>query len=189
MSRPKPPVKGDEARLNQDRGGRTLDEGAQLGLFADDQGAIVPVEERSGPGRPAGSPNKAKAKLREYFTGRGYRDPAEQLALIAGLDRPDMHPLGHAAMLAELTGLNMHEVLKLQRQAASDLMPYWHAKLTPDVTVNAPTMNINMVPNGSAPSAVGRAMQPPPMPGKESEQNQGVSDGDDDGNSDEGRTE
>ena len=185
MSREKPAMATDQARLNQTQGTEILDQGEQLGLFADDKGGLVPVEERSGPGRPAGSPNKAKSKLREYFTARGYRDPAEQLALIAGLDRPDMHPLGHAAMLAELTGVAMLEVLKLQRQASADLLPYWHAKLTPDVSVQAAQMNIMMAPNGTAGQVAGRTMQPPPMPSQQSEQNQKVSDAD--GGADDGK--
>lgn len=189
MSREKPLMNGDVERVNQDRGSRLLDDGQQLGLFSDDQGGIVPVEQRSGPGRPAGAPNKAKTKLREYFTGRGYRDPAEQLALIAGLDRPDMHPLGHAAMLAELTGLDMMEVLKLQRQAASDLMPYWHAKLTPDVAIQNAQMNITMAPQGTSSDPSSRRMGPPPLPSEQSEQKQQVNDSDDADNSDGVRTE
>ena len=68
-----------------------LEDGSQLGMWGED-GEARPAASR-GPGRPAGSANKLKTKLREYMAGQGYRDPAVQLALLAGLDRPDLHPL------------------------------------------------------------------------------------------------
>ncbi|GAB1361809.1 hypothetical protein MASR1M32_10450 [Rhodobacter sp.] len=138
------PSREDLARM---AGDALLDAGApdQLNMFGDDKGAVVPVERRAGPGRPAGSGNRIKAKLRDYMAAQGYRDPAAQLAMLAGLDRPDLHPLGYAAQIAATLGEPVTEVAKLMRQAAADLMPYWHAKLTPDVSVQAPAVNIGLV--------------------------------------------
>jgi len=175
--------KGDERALNAERGGRVLAEGEQMGLFGPEGEAIPPVERRAGPGRPAGSGNKLKAKLREMMALRGYRDPAEQLAMLAGLDRPDLHPLAYAAQIAEQTGEDLAAVLREMRQAAGELMPYWHAKITPDVAVQAA---VQVVMPGAVAPAAGPAtardvtpqpgrIAPPPMP-HQTQQNQTLSD-------------
>jgi len=78
------------------------------------------------------------------MAARGYRDPAEQLAMIAGLDRPDLHPIGYAAPIAASLGEPVTAVAALMRQAAAELMPYWHARITPDALVPAPSVNILM---------------------------------------------
>ena len=137
---------GDLRQLNAERGSRIADEGEQLGLFGE-EGAPIPPERRAGPGRPAGSGNKLKGKLRDLLAARGYRDPAEQLAMLAGLDRPDLHPLAHAALLAEQTGEDVAAVMREMRQAAGELMPYWHAKMTPDVAI---TQAVQIVMPGAA---------------------------------------
>lgn len=134
--------KADIRAIRADAGERLAEKGPQLGLFGED-GAPVPVEQRRGPGRPAGATNKLKAKLREYLAHRGYRDPAEQLAMLAGLDQ-DMHPMAYAAQVAQLLGEDVMAVAREMRQAAAELMPYWHAKITPDVSVQAPAVNILM---------------------------------------------
>ena len=151
-----------------------LEEGSQLDMWGED-GEARPAASR-GPGRPAGSANKLKTKLREYMAGQGYRDPAVQLAMMAGLDRPDMHPIAYAAAIARELGEDTMDVLKVMRQAAADVLPYYHAKLTPDVSVQNATMNITMAPQGSASQASSRVAAPPPMPGKNVQQNQAVSD-------------
>lgn len=87
--------------------------------------------------------------MREYFTARGYRDPAEQLAMIAGLDRPDLHPMAYAAQVAQELGEDVTAVLREMRQAAGELLPYWHAKLTPDVQVQAPVQILMAGPGGA----------------------------------------
>ncbi|MEL6886887.1 MAG: hypothetical protein AAFP87_20435 [Pseudomonadota bacterium] len=153
---------------------RLLEEGEQLDMWGGD-GAVVPASQR-GPGRPAGSGNKLKAKLRDYMAGQGYRDPAVQLAMMAGLDRPDVHPWAYAAQIGRELGEDTADVLKVMRQAAADVLPYYHAKLTPDVTVNAPTMNITMAAPGTATSTGARVVGPPPLPGENMQQNQDVSD-------------
>jgi hypothetical protein len=47
-------------------------------------------------------------------------------------------------------------VAREMRQAAGELMPYWHAKITPDVSVQAPAVNILMQ---GASGAVGMAIE------------------------------
>jgi hypothetical protein len=118
-------------------------EGVQLGMFGP-EGEVVAPAGRAGPGRPPGAQNKLKARVRDYLAGKGYRDPAEQLALLAGLDRRDKHPLHVAAEIAAALGEDVMAVAREMRQAAEGLMPYWHPKLTPDVSVSAPSVNILM---------------------------------------------
>lgn len=141
--------KPDQRTLNRMAGEALLRDGQQADMFGED-GAVVPVERRAGPGRPAGAGNKVKTKLREYMAGQGYRDPAVQLAMLAGLDRPDLHPLGYAAQIAEVLGVPVTDVAREMRQASDALMPYWHAKITPDVAVTAPAVNILMAGPGGA---------------------------------------
>lgn len=129
--------------------------GGQLDMFGDRAGAAVPVETRRGPGRPAGASNKLRAKIRELMAARGYRDPAEQLAMLAGLDRPDLHPLGYAAQIAATLGEPVMAVAREMRQAAAELMPYWHAKITPDFAVQAPAVNILMAGDAAAVAVTG----------------------------------
>ena len=132
--------------IRADAGERLTAKGQQLGLFGADGEPVAvaaPEEVRRGPGRPVGASNKLKTKLREYLAHRGYRDPAEQLAMMAGLDQP-MHPMAYAAHIAQALGEDTMAVLREMRQAAGELMPYWHAKITPDVSVTTPAVNILM---------------------------------------------
>lgn len=124
-------------------GKRLEDQGAQLGFFGGDGAPIAPAL-RQGPGRPSGAQNRLKTKVREYLAGKGYRDPAEQLAMLAGLDQRELHPMAYAAQVAQLLGEPTMAVAREMRAAAEALLPYWHAKLTPDVSVNAPSVNILM---------------------------------------------
>ena len=132
------------------RGGRRLDEdGAQLGFFEEDGTPVASTAPVRGPGRPQGAGNRAKSRIRDYLAAKGYRDPAEQLALLAGLDQREVHPIYHAAKLAQAIGVPVDVVLREMRQAADALLPYWHAKLTPDVLVNLPPVPILMQVNGA----------------------------------------
>jgi hypothetical protein len=119
-------------------------------------------DEGRGPGRPAGAQNKTKRKLAQLMAARGYRDPAEQLALLAGLDRPDLHPLAHAALIAEALGEDVTRVASEMRQAAAAVMPYYHGKVTPDVAVTAAQMVVQLAPQGA--SSAERVAAPPPLP-------------------------
>ncbi len=179
---------GDVREMRREAAERFLDGGEQLDMFGSG-GSVVPAGDRRGPGRPAGASNKLTSKVREFMAHQGYRDPAEQLAMMAGLDRPDLHPMAYAGQIAELLGEDMADVLKVMRQAAADVMPYWHAKLTPDVRVDAPVMNVLMAAPGASAEQVRRVVGPPPMPEAKGTQDQGVSQSDDGDNDGEGRTE
>lgn len=134
---------GDVKLLNADRAQRLIEQGSgQLGMFGP-EGEVLPPATR-GPGRPPGAQNKLKSRLKDYLAAKGYRDPAEHLALLAGLDRRDKHPLHVAAEIAAALGEDVMAVAREMRQATEALMPYWHAKLTPDVQVNAPAVSILM---------------------------------------------
>ena len=146
-------------------------------------GEVVPPAKRDGPGRPAGSTNKLKSRIADYMAARGFRDPVDQLAMLAGLDRPDVHPLAYAAQLAEHLGADTLEVAKIMRQAAADVLPYYHAKRTPDVQLSIPVMNVQMAQPLPGQAGNGRPIGPPPMPSEvsdktsdEMQQNQTLSD-------------
>lgn len=192
--------KADQQAVNAARGARIAAEGEQLGLFGPEGAAIEPAERRAGPGRPAGSGNKLKSKLGQLMAARGYRDPAEQLAMLAGLDRPDLHPMALAALLAEQTGEDVAAVMREIRQAASELMPYWHAKVTPDVAVHQTAVQVVM-PGAAVPQQAAQGpdqardvtpqpgrIAPPPMP-FQIQQNQWVSDTGPDGSDAQSRTD
>lgn len=177
-------------------GGAMLErDGAQLGFFGDDGQPIAPNDVRRGAGRPAGAGNKVKSKIRDYLAGKGYRDPAEQLAMLAGLDQRELHPMAYAAQVAQLLGVAVTDVIREMRQAAGELMPYWHAKLTPDVQVNVPSVNILMAGMGGVPVLDAGGADPfAPLDIRaglisESVENQEVSEGDGDAFGQEVRTE
>jgi hypothetical protein len=132
----------DPKQRATDRAEKLIEAGPQLGMFGP-EGEVLPPATR-GPGRPPGAQNKLKSRLRDYLAAKGYRDPAEHLALLAGLDRRDKHPLHVAAEIATVLGVPVTDIAREMRQATEALMPYWHAKLTPDVQVNAPSVNILM---------------------------------------------
>lgn len=133
----------DPKQRASDRAEKLIEQGSgQLGMFGA-EGEVLPPSTR-GPGRPPGAQNKLKSRLRDYLSAKGYRDPAEHLALLAGLDRRDKHPLHVAAEIAAALGEDTMAVVREMRQATEALLPYWHAKLTPDVQVNAPSVSILM---------------------------------------------
>jgi hypothetical protein len=100
----------------------------ELALFGDQP--IAPPIKR-GPGRPAGSPNRTTLQLQALLRARGYRDPAEFLASIVSMSLAD---------LEKVLGNDCEpiEALKLQRQAAADLMPYFHTRMPQAVEFKAP---------------------------------------------------
>lgn len=126
----KGPVSGDEhgAHAADPHAGGA---GGQMGQLADQaaadvasfedglalfQGQAIAPPAKRGAGRPAGSPNRATSKVREYLLARGYRDPMELLAAVVAMD------------LAELKGIgiDVKDALALQISAADKLMPYFH---------------------------------------------------------------
>lgn len=96
--------------------------GLELDQFADQ--AIKPPQRR-GPGRPAGSPNRATTKVKELLLARGYRDPIEMLAAVVSMDLGDLKALG----------IKGPEALSLQIRAAAELIPYFHQALPKQVEV------------------------------------------------------
>ncbi len=114
-------------------------------------------------GRPAGSKNKTGAQLGAYLRGLGYRDPAARLAMIAGLNS-NLDPVELATEQARLVAESLGAekpgaavvlgMLKEQRAALEGLMPYWHAKLTPDVNNNT-QVNMALMVGGGAPADQG----------------------------------
>lgn len=93
--------------------------------------AIAPP--KRGPGRPAGSPNRTTQQLQAWLRGRGYRDPAEFLAAIVTTDARQLAAelAGKAASL--VTFDEAEAVLKLQKGAAAELMPYFHQRMPQQV--------------------------------------------------------
>lgn len=165
----------DKKAAKAERAAVAQDVGAQAGLFGEDGEAMPPAVRA--PGRPKGSPNKVNSKLRELMAHRGYRDPVEMLAKVAGLDRPDLHPVAYAAQVAEVLGEDTLDVLRVQAKAASDLLPYYHQKITPDQTKVQIAAQINMDRGAGGKTIEGlAAYAPPPMPGEETEENQDLTD-------------
>lgn len=93
---------------------------AETDLFADQP--IAPPVKR-GPGRPVGSVSRTTKQLQSYLVARGYRDPAEFLAALVTADTREL--------AAKLGIEDRAEVLKIQRSAAVDLMPYFHQRQGP----------------------------------------------------------
>lgn len=152
----------------------------------------------AGAGRPKGSANKRDSRLRQMLAARGYRMPEDVLAEMAGLsDRA-----GRSGMELAMARVEQIEawsggrtpprerrallvsVMREQRMAAGDLLPYGLAKMTPDTTVNIAAAQI-LMPGASAQGAPGDGARviegraasnfaPPPLPGR-TEQYQEVS--------------
>lgn len=111
-------------------------------------------------GRPAGSQNRRSDDLRNYLLTMGYRDPALILADIANADplelaaelsapyRPAKGP--HAGQLVE-NSITPDVALKLIKDAAAELMPYFHAKRPQEVNVSTRVMGVMVI--GDMPSA------------------------------------
>lgn len=127
---------GDRAALG-DHGG--LDQAATLGGadpgdllsgLADDEAADTleliaetALEARRGRGRPVGALNRKNADTIAYLQARGHRDPWVTLSLIQSADFAEL-----CAMVGATKAKEKLAVLKLQQQAASDIMGYHHAK-------------------------------------------------------------
>lgn len=86
---------------------RAREVGDQLSLFGPPAPMPAPGEGEAGEGgkrigRPPGARNKVKAQLRELMAAQGWRDPAQQLAYLAGLNSredPYLVALGRAEAL------------------------------------------------------------------------------------------
>lgn len=196
--------------------------GDQLALF-DEPSAVQDDDDAGdrGPGRPPGARNKLKTGLAQLMAAQGYRDPASQLARMAGLhSREDQNlvaiqtaraileasrlkvsaddarelmlragtegerkrafdlwctVLGEDIRIAHaLPGLVM-QIRGQMEKAASALLPYTFAKVTPDVNDNRSQMVVQITAPAGAPEQVRASVAPPPMPMEEAEQYQEVS--------------
>ena len=169
--------------------------GKQLSFLADpdDQGGQL-VEQKRGPGRPKGAKGKTETKLREMLAARGLRMPADVLAEIAGLTSRDdvmtatmadverlLLYVGGDATPAMRLGLFV-DLYKVRLRAIEGMMPYVHAKVTPDgpTLVQSTTIMLPPAPERPAGQVIEHqqrgAWAPPPLP-QEIEGKQGLSDG------------
>lgn len=98
------------------------------------EGQAVRPPKRQGPGRPPGSVNRTTLQLQRLLMARGYRDPAEFLAAIMSADPRQLTAdlAGHGDPAIVKTA-DVVEVLKVQRSAAVDLMPYFHQRMPQQV--------------------------------------------------------
>jgi hypothetical protein len=102
--------------------GNVADEGevafeAEIDLFR--ESAIAPPRRK--PGRPAGAQDRSTVQLAAWMRAKGYRDPAEFLASIVSMDLHDLEKLVDGKTPAV-------DALRIQVQAAKELMPYVHRK-------------------------------------------------------------
>ncbi len=149
----------------------------QMGLWEappslDQEAAAAAEAKNPKGGRPAGSRNKTGAQLGAYLRGLGYRDPAARLAMIAGLNSeldPVELAMEQAKLVAASTGQGKAKpetilgMLKEQRAALEGLMPYWHAKLTPDVNNNT-QVNMALMVGAGAPADQAAPTTRPSLP-------------------------
>jgi hypothetical protein len=113
------------------------------GLFAELDGEAeafarhaVPTPRRAG--RPPGSPNRSTLMLQRWLMARGYRDPAEFLAALVSADTRELAAELAGRPLDKAPGFEAAlEVLKIQRAAAAELLPYFHQRLPAQVYVKA----------------------------------------------------
>lgn len=150
-------------------------QGRQLGLFAPAEPAAaagVPEAAARGPGRPKGSRNRSSSRLRDWLATRGYRQPEEALAELAGLaGRGDAVAVAMARAeqilawagdgagdsasrpTAEQRLAVFFQVWREMGRAMDALLPYGLEKASPDAAA-APVTFITL-PGGVAPAQPG----------------------------------
>lgn len=98
--------------------------GGQLALFDRPEPGAPVIDQPTGkrkPGRPAGARNKVKTALRELLAARGYRDPASQLAHMAGLNStedPRLIALGLAEAILDAVSPAGEDIARAERLLA-----------------------------------------------------------------------
>jgi hypothetical protein len=95
------------ASVAAERVERAREVGVQLALFGPPAAPAVEPEAAGRIGRPKGARSKVKTQLRELMAAQGWRDPASQLAYLAGLnsrDDPDLVAVGRAEALLVAAG-------------------------------------------------------------------------------------
>lgn len=96
--------------------------------------ALVLVAGRRGAGRPPGARNKRTEATIAHLLGR-YRDPRA-----IALERIQMHPADLAAAL----GCSISEAEDKQRLWAVAVMPFLHARITPEVIDNRQVIHLHL---------------------------------------------
>jgi hypothetical protein len=81
------------------------------------------AEPRRARGRPKGAANKRNMDMVAYLAALGHRDPMVTLSMIQSADTTAL-----AKALGSDTAKGRFAVLGIQRQAASDMLPYFYAK-------------------------------------------------------------
>lgn len=148
---------------------RDLDD--EVGGFA---GATIAPPKRKGPGRPAGSLNRTTLQLQRYLQARGYRDPAEFLASIVSADTRELAAALKGMPVASVGFDDAVEVLKLQRTAAAELLPYFHQRQPQQVEVKGDAPRALIIINDGG-AAVGRSGMGGAMSAFDIVEDQGVS--------------
>jgi hypothetical protein len=106
-------------------------------------------------GRKPGALNRKTLMLGKYMQAKGFRDPAVTLAEIAQGDPLDL--LTWIKSGGSAKDVSLLDVLKLQADCMKALLPYLHAKITPDAVIDAsslPAFHLHLG-GGSAPGGGG----------------------------------
>ncbi len=210
-------MKRAKAEIEAEAIAKRLDQARELGeqltfLPSDDGEGGELVPEKRGAGRPKGAKNKSSSQLKAMLAAKGFRQPEDVLALMAGLDSRlpphilamqraeevlawagGQHPGDFQASVGQRLAV-FTDLYKDMGRRAEAVLPFGLGKVTPDVNVNTSQITQIVMPGGSdgpAPTVIegrkGRAMSPPPMP-KEIVQNQAVSEIESGDNLKDGRT-
>lgn len=105
---------------------KSAKQGALFGHEAAESVANSPPVAARGPGRPAGSQNRATRDRREFYLTR-YSDPLEG-AIAWALPADLLEGVKRALALAKLLKCDPSWALDFMRRCAADAMPFLHAK-------------------------------------------------------------
>lgn len=109
--------------------------------LADGQDCCLAV--RKGPGRPKGSLNKRTLAHIDALTGKYGISPAEYLFSLMAMDFDQL-----CAEMGAVKYEQRMDCLRIKKAAAEALMPYVHAKMTPDINVDQRAFNVQIVKFG-----------------------------------------
>ena len=138
--------------------------------------AEIVASPRRARGRPLGAANRKNGDMIRYLEALGHRDPWVTLSLIQSADFGAL-----CKMVGATSTKHKLSVLGIQRGAASDLMNYHHSKKPQQLDLPAGDKRPLMIVgdgNNVAVFAAGGFASDEFMPPEQSEQNQGVIEGD-----------
>ena len=118
----------DDGQLDLLSGSPDLDAGDMLSRAAETEN-----DRRRGVGRPKGSANKRNTQVFDYLEALGHRDPLVTLSLIQSAD---------TEQLATLLACDKIDALRIQAQAAKDMLPFKYAKKPLEVEVNKRSLHM-----------------------------------------------